>query len=96
MKSSPVKITILSGFRNQGYDVVRGFLSDEEVEIVLRAVETLPDSKWFRETDNPKRHQVLLNLANNLNASPAPFRLVDEPLIEFASRMHHVWYVEKM
>ncbi|KAE9197698.1 hypothetical protein PF004_g19752 [Phytophthora fragariae] len=53
-----MKTALLSSLWNDGYKVVQGILSEDEVAIALRAVADLADTKWFRDTSDPKRRQA--------------------------------------
>lgn len=73
--STPAVVAIICGIWNDGYHVVKEFLTQDEVSAVRRAVDGLSEAKWFRETGIAHRRQAPLSLADNINAPPLRFAL---------------------
>ncbi|KAE8993566.1 hypothetical protein PR001_g19769 [Phytophthora rubi] len=92
--TSPTSITsIMATLSNQGYSTVAGILSDDEVDIVLRAINASHPRQWFRHLGDQNRRQMDVDMRTDADSAHPAFQLVLERFIAFASQLHPSWGV---
>lgn len=84
-----------ANFWNKGYTTVAQILTEDEVDIVLRAIRATHPRHWLRLLNCQNRPQMSVDMTNDTSTAPSAFQLVLERFIAYAARIHPASSVSK-